>query len=256
LATLSLVIPAYNEEVRLPALLEALATSAEVAVERGGLELLETVVVDDGSSDRTGEILDRAASVDPKLKPLLGLDGNRGKGAAIAAGVDHAAGRLVLFADADLSTPLTELHKLTAAMRGGADVAIGSRAVPGARVERGPVHRKLLGRAFNGAVRALTGLDVRDTQCGFKLMETSTAKRLLAEQACPGFAFDVELLVRARIAGLRIEEVPVLYVHDPRSRVRVASAGRRMLADVVGLAYRLKPRGAGRAAATLPGEAP
>lgn len=242
MATLSLVIPAYNEEARLPSLFDALATSADAAVERSGLELVETLIVDDGSTDRTQEMLSHAPVDGLKLKPILGFRENRGKGAAVAAGVNCAKGQYVLLADVDLSTPLEELHKLTDAMREGADLAIGSRAVAGAIVERGPVHRKLLGKAFNGTVRTLTNLDVRDTQCGFKLLQTQVAKRLLADQTCPGFAFDVELLMRADLAGLSIAEVPVLYLHDSRSSVRVVAASMQMLRDVSGLAYRLRVR--------------
>jgi dolichyl-phosphate beta-glucosyltransferase len=242
LKSLSLVIPAYNEEARLPALLETLSTSADAAVEGAGMELVETLVVDDGSTDRTRQMLAAAAAADPKLKPVLDFDANRGKGAAFAAGVERAEGEYVLLADADLSTPLEELPKLSAAVADGADLAIGSRAVAGAVVERGPVHRKLLGAAFNGTVRALTGLRLRDTQCGFKLLPTATTRHLLADQTCPGFAFDVELLMRADRAGLRIAEVPVLYLHDSRSSVRVLSASTQMLRDVSGLAYRLRLR--------------
>jgi dolichyl-phosphate beta-glucosyltransferase len=157
----------------------------------------------------------------------------------------------VLLVDVDLSTPLEELHKLTVATAAGADVAIGSRAIAGAVVERGPIHRKLMGWSFNGTVRLLTGLEIRDTQCGFKLLPTAAAKRLLAAQTCPGFAFDVELLMRADAAGLKIVEVPVLYLHDARSSVSVVSASFEMLKDVCGLSYRLRlrERRAARAAA-------
>ncbi|HET6550808.1 MAG TPA: hypothetical protein VFG79_20260, partial [Solirubrobacter sp.] len=154
----------------------------------------------------------------------------------------------------DLSTPLEELPKLTEAVRGGADVAIGSRHVPGAVVERGPLLRKITGGTFSGAVRVLTGLRLRDTQNGFKLFPAAAAKQLLAAQTCPGFAFDVELLMRADRAGLRIAEVPVLYLHDSRSSVRVASASMEMLKDVGKLAYRLRFRGRrGTGAAAMPG---
>lgn len=241
--TLSLVIPAYNEEARLPELLDALARGASPAVEKAGMTLLESLVVDDGSTDDTRAMLRAAAAEDPRLRPVLDYDTNRGKGAAFAAGVARARGDYVLLADADLSTPVDELHKLTAAIRSGADLAIGSRAVSGAIVERGPVHRKLLGAGFNRTVRALTGLRLHDTQCGFKLIPTGVARRLLAGQSCEGFAFDVELLMKADRAGLRIAEVPVLYLHDSRSRVRVVSASLRMLRDVGGLAYRLRVRG-------------
>lgn len=153
-----------------------------------------------------------------------------------------AGGEYVLLADADLSTPLGELGRLGTAIREGADVAVGSRAVAGAAVDRGPLHRKLTGRAFSLAVRLLTGLRIRDTQNGFKLLRTATARELFAEQLCPGFAFDVELLLRARQAGLRVVEVPVLYVHDPRSRVRVGRASVEMLAEVSRLALRFRTR--------------
>jgi dolichyl-phosphate beta-glucosyltransferase len=239
---LSLVIPAYNEEARLPALLDVLGTGAVSVVRQGGMELVEVLIVDDGSTDRTREMLEVAASRDARLKPVLDFDENRGKGAAFAAGVERAQGDYVLLADVDLSTPLGELPKLIAAIRKGADIAIGSRAIAGAVVERGPLHRKVLGNTFNRAVRLLTGLRLRDTQNGFKLFPADSAKRLLAEQICPGFAFDVELLMRANQSGLRIAEVPIVYLHDSRSSVRVASTSLEMLRDVSGLAYRLRLR--------------
>lgn len=238
-ATLSLVIPAYSEEARLPALLEILATSAAGAVADAGFVLRESLVVDDGSDDRTPAMLAEAAPTHPNLRPVLGDGVNRGKGAAVAAGVAEAQGDYVLLLDVDLSTPLEELPKLAAATRSGADIAIGSRALDSSVVDRGPSHRKLMGRAFNRTVRMVTGLKLRDTQCGFKLLPTSIARELLAEQLCPGFSFDVELLMRADRAGLRIAEVPVVYVHDSRSRVRAVSSSFHMLRDVVGLSQRL-----------------
>jgi dolichyl-phosphate beta-glucosyltransferase len=238
LKTLSLVIPAYDEEARLPALLESLAESADSTVTAAGFELAEALVVDDGSGDRTAAILSSAAV--PKLRAVLDGGEHRGKGAAVARGVLAAKGEYVLLADADLSTPLSELGKVAQLIDAGADVAVGSRAVAGAVVERGPVHRKLTGRSFSIAVRLLTGLPIRDTQNGFKLLRASIARELFAEQICPGFAFDVELLLRAYQAGLNIEEVPVLYVHDSRSRVRVASASARMLGEVLRLSFELR----------------
>jgi glycosyltransferase involved in cell wall biosynthesis len=246
LSTLSLVIPAFNEEARLPTLLQALAGSAGAATAAAELDLIEVVLVDDGSSDGTRRMLREAEAENPRVRSLLGSGANRGKGAAIAEGVRHARGDYVLLADVDLSTPLEELPKLAAALRGGADIAIGSRGLPGSVVERGPAHRKLTGRTFSGAVRVLTGLRLRDTQNGFKLLPAEVARELLSEQICEGFAFDVELLLRADMAGLRIAEVPVLYIHDSRSRVQVASASVEMLRDVALLAYRLRPRRAER----------
>jgi glycosyltransferase involved in cell wall biosynthesis len=247
-ATVSIVIPAYNEEARLPALLEKLTAEAESAAAEAGLRLHETLIVDDGSTDRTRRMLEAAAAEDDGLKPILEFDRNRGKGAAFAAGALRAEGDYVLLADVDLSTPLGELKKLTAALEAGADLAIGSRAVPGAVVERGPLHRKVTGNTFNGAVRLLTGLRVKDTQNGFKLFPAEVVQRYAARQTCPGFAFDVELLMRAQLDGLRIAEVPILYLHDARSSVQVASASSQMLREVAGLAYRLRlRRGAGAA---------
>jgi len=246
MATLSLVIPAYNEEERLPGLLAALDASAESIVAASGFELLEILVVDDGSTDRTAGILRQAEAGSPRLKPVLDAERNRGKGAAFASGVSRAEGDYVLLTDVDLSTPLEELPKLAAAVDAGSAIAIGSRAIEGAVVERGPAHRKLLGKGFNGLVRLLTGLDIRDTQCGFKLLPTREARLLVSEQRCPGFAFDVELLMRADQAGLSIAEVPVLYLHDSRSSVAVGSASLQMLRDICDLSYRLRLRGGPR----------
>jgi dolichyl-phosphate beta-glucosyltransferase len=244
--TLSLVVPAYNEEARLPALLRTLSEEADAAVAAAGMRLAEVLIVDDGSGDRTRQMLEAAGAEHEWVRPVLEFDRNRGKGAAFAAGARRAEGDYVLLADVDLSTPLGELAKLTAAIEAGADVAIGSRAVPGAVVERGPAHRKLTGNSFNLAVRALTGLRVRDTQNGFKLFPAEAVKRYAARQTSSGFAFDVELLMRAQREGLEIAEVPILYTHDERSRVHVVSASPRMLREVAGLAYRLRFRnGAG-----------
>lgn len=247
-ASLSIVIPAYNEEVRLPALFEKLQAEAEKAAADAGLRLREVLIVDDGSTDRTRELLEAAAAESAWLRPVFPYERNRGKGAAFAAGALEAEGDWVLLADVDLSTPLDELGKLTAAIEAGADVAIGSRHVAGAVVERGPAHRKLTGSAFSGAVRLLTGLRVKDTQNGFKLFPAEAVKRYVAQQTCPGFAFDVELLMRADREGLRIAEVPILYMHDHRSRVSVASASPQMLREVMRLSYRLRMRRDGEVA--------
>lgn len=243
MTALSIVIPAYNEETRLPALLHALNREAATAAAAAGMELAEVLVVDDGSTDRTSAILKDAAGDNEKLIPVRDYERNRGKGAAFAAGVKRAHGDWVLLADVDLSTPLTELPKLSAVTDAGADIAIGSRNVKGAIVERGPLHRKVLGNSFNMIVRGLTGLDLHDTQNGFKLFPTEVAKRLLAEQDFPGFSFDVELLMRADREGLKIAEVPIVYQHDASSTVRVGSAGAGMLRDVLAMVWKIRLRG-------------
>jgi dolichyl-phosphate beta-glucosyltransferase len=240
LPSVSIVVPAYNEERRLAGLLGVLESSAAADLAAIGLELLEIVIVDDGSRDRTGEILHEAAARNGLLVPLDRGGGNEGKGAALAAGVDAARGELALLIDVDLSTPLSELGKLAERLERGADVAIASRDLPGSVVVNAPEHRKQIGRAFNLIVRVLTGLPFRDTQCGFKLMRTPTARALLREQLVPGFAFDVELLLRARAMGLSIAEVPVTYIHDRDSKVNPLAAAPRMAVDVLRLAWRFR----------------
>jgi glycosyltransferase involved in cell wall biosynthesis len=242
--TVSIVIPAFDEERRLPRLLEALRTAAPADMEAAGLELLETVVVDDGSTDGTAALLARAADGDARLRSLPAPGGHAGKGHAVAAGVRASRGELVLIADVDLSAPLRETAALGARLRAGADVAIGSRALAGARVDGTPRHRELMGRAFNLLVRAATGMPFHDTQCPLKLMPASVARTLLAEQLVPGFAFDVELLLRARRAGLRVDEVPVEFHHDHDSRVGELESSARMAGDLGRLVWRLRVRGA------------
>ena len=207
-----------------------------------GLTLAEVVVVDDGSADRTPDMLREAAARDDTFVPLLRGGANEGKGAALRAGAGVARGDLILFVDVDMSTPLSELEKLWGHVRDGADVAIGSRDVTGSVVVRAPQHRKQIGRTFNLLVRGLTGLPFKDTQCGFKLMRTETARTLLEHQLVSGYAFDVELLMRARAKGLRVAEVPVTYVHDNDSRVNPLTASPRMALDLMRLVWRLRLR--------------
>lgn len=237
--TLSIVVPAYNEEARIGRTLEALRDTAPAEAEAAGLELCEAIVVDDGSTDATPSLLREPAPAGPRLRTLV-MEHNAGKGAATAAGVGAAVGDMVLTADADIATPFSELAKLQDRIRDGADIAIASRDLPGAEVYGASRSRILMGRAFNRLVRALTGLPFRDTQCGFKLMATRTARELYAEQTVPGFAFDVEILTRARSRGLRVAEVPVRYHHGPDSSVRPLRAGPRMAFDVVRVAARLR----------------
>jgi hypothetical protein len=141
-----------------------------------------------------------------------------------------------------MSTPLSELEKLWERLREGADVAIGSRDVTGSVIVHAPRYRKTIGRTFNFMVRRLTGLPFKDTQCGFKLMRTSTARTLLEHQLVTGYAFDVELLMRACALDLRVDEVPVTYVHDDDSRVNPLTASPRMALDLMRLVWRLRLR--------------
>jgi dolichyl-phosphate beta-glucosyltransferase len=239
MSAVSVVVPAFNEEARLPRLLDVFEATGSEEFAKAGLKLLEVIVVDDGSTDRTPEVL-TGASATPWLRPVITRKPNVGKGSAVRRGVRRARGELVLISDTDLATPLREVRKLRDALANGADVAIGSRALD-PRLEREmPRYRRLTGRAFNLGMRVLTGLPFRDTQCGFKLMPTAVAQALLREQLVRGFAFDVEMLMRARNAGLRVEEVPVVYVHDHDTRVSLASVAAQMGRDVIKLAVRLR----------------
>jgi dolichyl-phosphate beta-glucosyltransferase len=199
--SLSIIIPAYNEEKRLPA---SLAKVREY-LDASEWEFSEIIVVDDGSRDRTVEVA-RAAGVKVLKNP-----GNRGKGFSVKHGMLAAAGEWSLFTDADLSSPITELEKLwDAAGRAAAKVAVGSRAVDRSLVG---VHqslaREMSGRVFNTAMRVVTGLPFKDTQCGFKLFESCAAREVFSRQQLDGFGFDVEVLFIARRLGYSAIEVPV-----------------------------------------------
>jgi dolichyl-phosphate beta-glucosyltransferase len=187
-------------------------------------------------------VLRNEAPLTPLLVPVIQPGENEGKGAAIRSGVARARGDLVLMSDVDLAAPLTEARQLYEAIEDGAHVAIGSRAIDPRAVTGIPWRRRLMGRAFNGLVRAVSGLPYRDTQCGFKLMPTDIARQLMRDQLAPGFAFDVEILMRARRDGLVVEEVPIAYHHDPDSSMAAASASYRMAWDVARLARRLRRR--------------
>jgi dolichyl-phosphate beta-glucosyltransferase len=237
--SLSIVFPAYNEEERVGQLLDGLR--AVVAAGLPGLALLEAVIVDDGSLDATAARVSAALPAAPWITLVSDGTPNQGKGAATARGVAAARGELVLLADVDLATPLGEVAKLHAALGRGVDLAIGSRDVPGSVVTGASFHRKLMGRVFNLGVRRVTGLGFRDTQCGFKLMPVAVGRRLLAEQSVCGYAFDVEMLLRARALGLRVEEVPIRWEHRPGSKLNPLPAALAMSRDVLRLA-RAAPR--------------
>jgi glycosyltransferase involved in cell wall biosynthesis len=206
LRSLSIIIPAYNEARRLPATLQAI--QRWLAGEE--LEFAEIVVVDDGSRDGTGEAARRAAAQDARVR-LVENPGNRGKGYAVRHGMREARGEWVLFTDADLSAPIGEMARLRAAVEAaGADGAIGSRALDRGLIgKRQPAFRELSGRFFNLFTRLVTGLEFRDTQCGFKLFRRACVETIAARQRIESFGFDVEILFIAAQHGYRIVEVPV-----------------------------------------------
>jgi glycosyltransferase involved in cell wall biosynthesis len=199
--SISIIIPAYNEEKRLP------STLARVRdyLAQTDWEFSEIVVVDDGSRDATVAAAEKAGV------RVLRNPGNRGKGYSVRHGMLEAKGEWALFSDADLSSPIEELERLWgAAGRERAQIAIGSRAVDRSMVGvHQPWFRETMGRIFNLTMRLLTGLPFRDTQCGFKLFETSSAREIFRRQLLDGFGFDVEVLYIAGRLGYRTLEVPV-----------------------------------------------
>jgi dolichyl-phosphate beta-glucosyltransferase len=234
--SVSVVVPAYNEERRLPALLELFEGSATDVLAAAGLQLHELIVVDDGSSDGTPRILDARAATLPFLR-VIRLERNRGKGASVRAGMLSASGTFGLMTDVDLATPLEDVGLLSTELERGFDVAIGSRGLPASMVVvRQRLHRELMGRAFNRMLRALTGLPFHDTQCGFKLFRLDRTRRLFELQRIDGFAYDVELLVIARRLGLRTTEVPVHWSNDDCTTVGLLSAPFAMAYDLLKIA--------------------
>jgi len=205
---LSVVIPAYNEEGRLP---PTLARVKQYLAQQTYLS--EIVVVDNASADRTTEVAREAGAEVIQEK-------RRGKGAAVRTGMLAARGEYVLFSDADLSTPIEEVEKLLEAIRRGADVAIGSRALPESNItQHQPWYRELVGRAGNLLVRLLAVHGIADTQCGFKLFPRALAQRLFTAQRVTGIAFDMEVLFLAQRLKLTIAEVPVTWVDSPDTRI-------------------------------------
>ncbi|MBI1735943.1 MAG: glycosyltransferase family 2 protein [Candidatus Rokubacteria bacterium] len=224
----SVVIPAFNEAVRLPRYLEEVVQAFD-----GRGDRYEVIVVDDASTDATSDVVQAAAGAHPAVR-LLRLAANLGKGGTVRAGMLAARGHYRLFTDADGATPIAELKRLEAAMAGGADVAIGSRVLvdPSVAVTTRP-HRVAAGRVFNW-IRGRLGLrGIADSQCGFKLFRGPVAEDLFGRLRTQGFAFDVEILLLAQRAGYLIAEVPVNWTDQPGSKVHVLTDGPRMVAQIL-----------------------
>ena len=223
----SVVIPAYNEENRLPACLREIVTYFR---DRG--EAYEVIVVDDGSHDETVNEVKRFQANAPSVR-LIKLIENRGKGCAVRTGMLEAKGALCLFTDADGATPIRELERLERAIADGADIAIGSRtARDPTRTVQVRSFRKISGSIFNIAVRSLGVTGITDTQCGFKLFRAPVARALFSVLQCDGFSFDVELLFLGQRWKYRIVEVPVQWTEQAGSKVRVVRDGQRMIYDI------------------------
>ena len=204
----SIVIPAYNEAERLKKHIPAIQTHLTG-------KRFEIIVVNDGSRDGTATV----AQSFPGVR-LIDLNPNQGKGGAVKAGMLAAHGRSVVFTDADQSTPIGEVDKLLAKLAAGYDLAIGSRAVPGAEVEQPQVwYRMLAGKFFGVGTRLFCIRGIHDTQCGFKAMKRAVAQKVFPQVTSSTAIFDIEMLVVATREGYRVVEVPVHWVHDPDTRI-------------------------------------
>jgi len=230
----SVVIPAYNEQDRLPRYITEVVSYFD-----GRDEPYEILVVDDGSTDDTAARVQEEWAAHPAVE-VLSLGNNQGKGAAVRAGMRRATGALRLMADADGATPIGEVKRLEAAVHEGADLAVASRALRDPSVVvRARLHRRLSGHVFIAAARALGVRQVVDTQCGFKLFRGAVADELFGALRTNGFGFDVELVLRAERRGYRIAEVPVNWTDQPGSKVGVFRDGPRMLTEIVAARLRL-----------------
>ena len=229
-ASLSIVIPAYNEAVRLGNTLGAVVNYLREHWPNG-----EVIVVDDGSSDNTAAIAREIFNGSGRLRTsVISYKSNLGKGRAVRLGLLAARGDVALFSDADLSTPITEAPKLVEPILSGQfDVTFGSRALDRKLIGvHQPWRREQGGRVFNLVVRLATGLPFWDTQCGFKAFRMSVCRPLVEAATVDRFGFDVELLYLAFRAGLRLKEVPVRWDHNEGSKVSVVSDSFRMLSEV------------------------
>lgn len=230
--TYSIVIPAYNEEHRLAATLDQV-----IAFVRQQHWPAEIIVVNDGSTDATAELVRKYARANTNLK-LVENPGNRGKGFTVRNGMLHASGDILLFTDADLSAPITEAPQLIAALQGGADIAIGSRWLdPSLQTQRQSVLRQVLGRVYNVLMRGILGMAFHDTQCGFKAFTREAARKVFPSQQIEGWGFDPEVLYLATRTGLKVVEVPVRWGHDQGTRIHPFRDGYQMLLDMMSIRW-------------------
>lgn len=227
----SVVIPAYNEAARLPGFLTTVRAYMGEVFDAN----YEVLLVNDGSQDGTGEFVQELSANWPELV-VLEHAANRGKGAAVRTGVLASRGELVLFSDADGATPISEERRLRDAIVAGADVAVGSRLVPGAVVSDRRRHRDWLGRTFAALARLLLRTGVRDPQCGFKMFRGEPARRLFAACTEDGYLFDLQVLVLAHKHGYRVVEVPVRWSDMPGSKLHLVRDSVAMLAGLFRLA--------------------
>ena len=224
----SIVIPAYNESARLGATLDKV-----LAYVRTQGWNAEVIVVNDGSRDDTAEIVRNFALTHAALR-LVENPGNRGKGYSVRNGMLNARGRVVLFSDADLSSPIEEAPRLFQALEDGADIAIGSRWLRAeTQTQRQPLHRQLFGRVFNLLLRLTLGLQFKDTQCGFKAFKRPAVEAIFPLQRIERWGFDPEILFLARKFGFKVHEIPVAWGHSGGTRIHPLVDGSRMFLEML-----------------------
>jgi dolichyl-phosphate beta-glucosyltransferase len=224
----SIVIPAYNEGGRLGATLEKVL--AYVHTQRWDAEV---VVVNDGSRDNTADIVRKFAAQDPSLR-LVENPGNHGKGYSVRHGMLEARGQIVIFSDADLSSPIEEAPKLLRALEEGADIAIGSRWLRAeTQTQRQPLHRQIFGRIFNLLLRITLGLKFKDTQCGFKAFKKPAVEAIFPRQKIERWGFDPEILFLARKFHFKVKEIPVAWGHSGGTRINPLVDGSRMFWEML-----------------------
>jgi dolichyl-phosphate beta-glucosyltransferase len=235
MTALSVIVPAANEEHRLPASLRAMRAYLD-----GVEDDYEVIVVDDGSSDATVKVAERAAECWSQLR-VIAQETNQGKGAAVRTGMLAATGGLRLFTDADLSTPMDELPRLRERIDGRCQVAIASRALPDSVIEEHqPGRREMIGRTYNRLLRAIALPGLHDTQCGFKLFTAEAAVTCFEPLKTMRFGFDAEVLLRARRHGWTVAEVPVRWGHREDSRVSPMRDSARTLYELLTLRVRAR----------------
>ena len=222
---LSIIIPAYNEERRLPDAIKKIS-----AWMRSVTFAVEILIVENGSQDRTTEIGEAYAR---HFDNIIVLHSSKGKGAAVREGMLHGRGEYLFICDADLSMPIAEIENFLPACAAGYDIVIGSREAVGARRYNEPFHRHITGRVFNAIVRLLAVPGFDDTQCGFKLFRREVARDIFMRQTISGWTFDVEVIYLALKYGYRVTEVPINWYFNPDSRISILQDTWQMFYDLM-----------------------
>ena len=221
---ISIIIPAYNEESRIVSSL----VSAWIYMSERGYDF-EIIVVDDGSKDKTVELVKQFG----KAK-LIKQPKNMGKGAAVRTGMLSSTGDIKIFTDADFSTPIYEIQKILQKMNGSADICIGSRAIDNSMIKKHqPFYREFMGKFFNKIVQFLLFKGIKDTQCGFKGFKKAAAEKIFNQAKINGFSFDVEILFLANKFAMKIEQVPVEWYNDNRSKVNPVKDSIAMIIELL-----------------------